>query len=169
MKRNLAALDEAWARVTSDYIWVPEVGQLAGIGASPDDVDFNRRQRLAREPMPIWSHLVWQAQISVTPTPLSPAEFAQMNELHADLDTFTSRCAELRAELGTPEGKKLSDQFAELMQQKQRGRGASGQYADDIERALREFNTRTSSIWTACNAICDRVLPLKNSSLPNSL
>src|SRR5260221_11193926 len=52
IQQNLAALFEFRQRVSDERIWLPTEGSLPGVGASLDEGEFTKRQRLAREPLP---------------------------------------------------------------------------------------------------------------------
>jgi hypothetical protein len=162
IQQNLAALFEFRERVSGERIWLPAEGFLTEVGASLDEGEFNKRQRLAREPLPEWRHLMWQSQAGLTAMALSRIEIDRAYTLHSDLDTFTRRQTELREAFDTPEGKKLAEEFAEWMQQK--SRAGTGQQARDPQAALRTFNEKTRPLWSACEAIFNRALPYKDTN-----
>lgn len=164
-KHNVAALCEFWGTLAREGVHVPEAGMLLGIGTSWDEGEFDKRQRLAREPLPVWRHLMWESQAGLAAIALSPAEIDRVYALYADLEAFTARRAELRKEYDSPEGKQLADEYTRWMLQRFQGRLTSGTSAEEqhIYSALHAFNVKTSTFWEECNAIYLRALPYKDN------
>lgn len=73
-RQNVAALMEYWGKVSNEGVHLPGIGMLVGIGTSHEEGAFDKRQRLAREPMPVWgascgrARRVWWRWRSKTPT-----------------------------------------------------------------------------------------------------
>ena len=165
-KQNAAALVEFWARVSSAGVHIPERGVLAGVGTSPSEGEFDQRQRLAVLPVPVWRRHMWRSQSGSVARALKPDEIERVYTRYSDLETFATRCEELRAYFATPEGQKLAQRYSQWMQEKQRGRPhPGGQDEVDIEVALIEFNNKTAALWNECKAIHERSLPYNESDI----
>jgi hypothetical protein len=165
--KNLSALFEYWGKVSSDRVYIPGVGELVNVGASNDEGTFNKRQRLAREPLPAWGHLMWDGQVSRLAAALGRTNIDRLSTLYADLETFTKRRAEIRGMLDTPEGQQLAADYGDWMQKKQGGHPAPGTSQDEIEleATLHRFNVETITLWSECEAIYGRWLPYEGKTL----
>jgi hypothetical protein len=63
--QNVRMLKAYWYLVSVDGVYLPDVGLLARVGASPQEVIYDKRQRLANEPMPVWSRQMWESHLNM--------------------------------------------------------------------------------------------------------
>jgi hypothetical protein len=61
-RQNVKALGEFWAKVESAGVHLSGIGVLTDVNSYPDEVHFDQTQRLAHEPLPEWSYLMWETQ-----------------------------------------------------------------------------------------------------------
>jgi hypothetical protein len=163
-KRNVAALIEFWGIVSRDGVYLPQKGWLVSVGPSFSEAEYDKRQRLASWPLPVWVRLMWESQAGLVPVALNEDEIARVYALYSDLETFTARQAELQAEVATSEGEELAQHYSVWMQGKQ-ARTFVGEDEARMDSTLRDFNTKTVALWNDCQAIYNRALPYKDSDI----
>jgi hypothetical protein len=161
-RQNVTALLDYWAKVTIAGVHLPDAGWLQ-VGTSPQEGEYDKRQRLAHEPMPVWRRLMWESQVSKVAQALNdPAVIARVYALYADLETFAARREELREAFNTPEGAQLAKDYSRWMWEKHKNPTYQEQGTDE---KLALFNERTRSVWNECLAIYQRALLYRNSDV----
>jgi tetratricopeptide (TPR) repeat protein len=166
-QQNVKALLDYWAKVSADGVHIPGVGILVGVGMSFQEIEYDKRQCLAREPMPVWGRQVWDSHASIVAQALNdPALISRVYTLYADLATFIARRKELREAFDTPEGEQLAKDYSRWMQAKQAGQG-SIDYREEqgTDMKLGAFNEKTRSLWAECQAISQRALQYRDSNV----
>jgi hypothetical protein len=161
--QNLTALFEFWGIVSRDGVYLPEKGWLTSVGPQMSEGEYDRRQRLAVWPLRPWGRLMLESQADSLAVALNEDEIKRVYALYSDLEVFTARREELRAQFSTREGELLSDRYSNWMQRNQ-----APTHDDDavhLEAALRDFINRTSPLWNDCLATYNRALPYKDSDI----
>jgi hypothetical protein len=163
-KRNVAALIEFWGFVSRDGVYLPDKGWLVSVGPSFSEAEYDKRQRLAVWPLPVWGRHMWESQAGLLPDALNEDEIARVYAMYSDLETFTARRAEMQAQFATPEGEELAKHYGVWMQGKHQGTFV-GEDEAHMDSALRNLNTTTVALWSECEAVYNRVLPYKDSDI----
>jgi hypothetical protein len=158
---------EYWSKVSADGVHIPGIGMLVGVGMSFQEVEYDKRQRLAREPMPVWGRQVWDSQASMVAQALNdPALISRVFTLYADLETFTARRKELRDAFDTPEGEQLAKDYSRWMRARQAGQGNTNYREEQgTDMKLAAFNEWTRSLWAECQAIYNRAVQYRDSDV----
>lgn len=148
---NLKALAAFWDSVTLG------AGREPGVGYGGDELEFEKRLRLANLTLPAWGHVMWESQVASLADALSRHELERAYSLHTDLDTFAEVRSRLQEAFNTNEGKKLAADFTNWIEHKRVRMEVSDAYGRDLLNALREFNQRTFPLWQECMGIANTV------------
>ena len=165
--QNVKALLDYWGKVSIDGVHLPDVGTLVGVSASPQEVEYDKRQRLAREPMPVWGRLMWESQAGLVAQALNdPALINKVYTLYADLEAFTARREELREAFDTAAGEQLASEYSRWRRARQIGQG-NPDYREEqgTDMKLAAFNEKTRSLWAECQAIHGRAVPYRDNDV----
>lgn len=167
-RQNIVALLAYWDSVASEGVHLPGVGMLAELSTSIEEGDFDKRQRLALQPLPVWRNLMWKSHASVVATALAPVEIDRVYTLYAALETFTARRAELRQAFDAPKGKELAEDYSRWMhaRRNQQAHPTPGyQEEHGIDLKLGTFNEQTRSFWNECKAARDWAYAYRDTDL----
>jgi hypothetical protein len=157
--RALLRLENASNLRTLTDLWqaIQDVMQPGGLGYSFDELAYLKRQKLANLLLEPWRHLMWESSVTRLASSLSPTEIERTYALHAALDTFTVRRADLQIEFATDQGERLANEYRAWRQSanqavaNQQSYVPSFQYGSDLE----DLNRRTSALWSACEGIAN--------------
>jgi hypothetical protein len=141
---NRRTLEDFWRRVALD----PPIQGL------PEEMGFDMRQRLAREFLQPWGHAMWQSEAPRLSTVLDHQEFADSYELHARLDRFAARRAQIQEILFDLEwGATADGAFRNRQMQVHAGVLVEQAQLEATQQTLRSFNERTRQMWNECEQI----------------
>jgi hypothetical protein len=141
---NRRNLEDFWRKITLEP-------PLQGL---PEEIAFDRRQRLAREYLQPWGHAMWQSEAPRLSTVLNPQEFADSYELHARLDRFAARRADIQEILfDTQLGASADSEFRNRQMQSYTRALVEQAQLEATQQALRNFNERTMQMWNECEQI----------------
>lgn len=155
--RNLKALAAFWTEVQS----VEHPG--SGPGYGDEELAYLKRRKLAGTFLAPWGHLMWESHATQVASALSHDEIEQTYALHTALDMFSTRRAEVQAELAKPENAELWRQYHIWRDQARRALSRSETVPTFSQGStMVAFNERTAAIWTACDESADVLMARDN-------
>lgn len=166
-KQNIVALVDLWTKVFKEEVNIPGVGVLVGLGYSQDEGDFDKRQRLALEPMPEFSFLMWTSQARLLAKALSTTEVERLSTLYSSLQTFVVRRADLRELLNSPDGKNASANYGQMMQWRHNRHEATERtrFEQAVFPQIHGFNVKSEGLWRECLGIYSRAAAYQKTEL----